>query len=391
MGLERVLGDHRSGCAFVQSRVLRDLSNVSKSHYFESCKSSRRYRHLASLSTDFTHSHSQLALKANDLFAEVPALSKTLKNFHLYAGDGHFHAASSHDKRDQSGVKNAVGHLYSLNLRNGFLSHLALGSDGTNKKPNDMGVLKKLDIKTLRQGAKKGQKVLYIWDRAGIDFQQWDRWKHNSGIYFLSRVKKNMKLEHPLAQPYDREDPLNAGIVADELVSHSAGGMIRRVTYIIPETGEKMAFLTNLGPAIPPGLVAQLYFMRWRIEKSFDDIKNKLYETKAWAMSYEAKRMQAAFIVLAYNLAQLLHADLESGRGETGTMDSGNIGKKAKRLAALTEKTEGRGDKLPLLRRTYLRASQLSVKFYRWLRNHIYGQASWSLSKARLSKLYDHF
>jgi hypothetical protein len=36
-------------------------------------------------------------------------------------------------------------------------------------------------------------KVLYIWNRAGIDFRQWFKWKEN-GIYFLSREKENMKL-----------------------------------------------------------------------------------------------------------------------------------------------------------------------------------------------------
>jgi hypothetical protein len=41
--------------------------------------------------------------------------------------------------------------------------------------------------------------------------------------------------------------------------------------------------------------------MRWRIGKSFDEVNNKLYETKAWAKSLNSKKMQAAFIVLAYN------------------------------------------------------------------------------------------
>jgi len=53
------------------------------------------------------------------------------------------------------------GHLYALNLRNQFLSHLSLSSDGTKKKPHDMGVLKKLDVMQLRQGAANGTKVLY--------------------------------------------------------------------------------------------------------------------------------------------------------------------------------------------------------------------------------------
>ncbi len=390
-GLQRVIGDHRSGCAFIQDRVLRDELDLTKSHYFESLKSTRRHEHLTSISQQFFHNHAQLALKENNLFGADPALKKALENFHLYAGDGHFHAASSHDKSDNQDLKNAVGHLYSLNLRNQFLSHLALSSDGTKKKPHDMGVLKKLDIQTLRQGAKKGQKVLYIWDRAGIDFRQWYDWKHQHGIYFISRVKKNMKLEHPLPQDFSKDDPINAGIIADELVSNSCGTMIRRVCYRIPETGEVMEFLTNLGKNISPGIIAQLYFMRWRIEKSFDEIKNKLYEIKAWAASLNAKKMQATFIVLGYNLAQLLNREIEVQLPEGEPQNKGNEKKKAKRMKALEKKLEARGDVLPKLREIYQEASQLSVIFYRWLRKHLHDPASWATAQSRLTTLYTNF
>jgi hypothetical protein len=390
-GLQRVIGDHRSGCAFVQDRAMRDELQLTKSHYFESFKSTRRHDHLASLSQQFVHHHAQLALKENDLFGSDPGLKKALEKLHLYAGDGHFHAASSHDKRDDKNTKNAIGHLYALNLRNQFLSHLALGSDGTKKKPHDMGVLKKLDIQTLRQGATKGQKVLYIWDRAGIDFAQWHQWKNQHAIYFLSRVKENMNLEHPLAQDFNQDDPINAGVIADELVSNSSGTMIRRVRYRIPETGEVMEFLTNLGNTISPGIIAQLYFMRWRIEKSFDEVKNKLYEIKAWAKSLNAKKMQAAFIVLTYNLSQLLNREIEGNTPDDEPQDKANGKKKAKRLDELEKKVKARGHRLPKLRKIYRESSQLSVKFYRWLRKHLHDPAPWALAQSRLATLYANF
>jgi hypothetical protein len=390
-GLQRVIGDHRSGCAFIQARFLRDELDLSKSHYFESLKSSRRHDHLASISQQFIQANAQLTLKENDIFGADPALKKALENFHLYAGDGHFHAASSHDKRDEKGIKNAVGHLYALNLRNQFLSHLALSSDGTKKKPHDMGVLKKLDIQTLRQGATKGQKVIYTWDRAGIDFRQWNDWKHQHGIYFISRVKKNMKLEHPLPQDFKKDDPINAGIISDELVSNQCGTMIRRVRYRIPETGEVMEYLTNLGKSISPGIIAQLYYMRWRIEKTFDELKNKLYEIKAWAASLNAKKMQATFIVLAYNLAQVLDQEIESQLPESEQQDKGNEKKKEERMATLKKKLEARGDVLPELRAIYRKPSQLSVIFYRWLSSHLHDPAPWATAQSRLATLYANF
>lgn len=394
-GLQRVIGQHDSGCDYLQKRAARGSFNLTKSNYFESCKSPRRYRHLKGLTEDFLQHHSQHALKHQDLFDDHPAASKPLKDFHLYAGDGHFHAASSHDPRDSKQRKNPIGHLYTFNLRNHHLSHLALGSDGKSKKPHDMGVLKKQDPTTLRQGALKGQKVLYIWDRAGIDFQQWHRWKNNNAIYLLSLVKENMKLEHPLPQDYDRDDPINAGILADELVSNQSGTMIRRVRLRVPETAESMEFLTNLGKTIPPGLVAQLYFMRWRIEKSFDEIKNKLHEAKAWAASEEAKKMQAAFIVLAYNLTRSLNEkvveDQKNDDPQNPHRDRAAEKKREKRLKELEQKVTARGDQLPLLRKLDQKATQLSVKFYRWLESNLYDPSPWRLTLSRLQTIFDRY
>jgi hypothetical protein len=172
-------------------------------------------------------------------------------------------------------MKNAIGHLYALNLRTHHLSHLALGSDGAKKKPHDMGVLKRVDIETLRQGARKGQKALYIWDRAIIDFQQWLTWKNNNAIYVISRVKENMILQAPLPQIFDCEDPVNAGGSSRRAGQQSKWYDGARVTFRVPETGEVMELLTTLGNAVLPGLVAQLYFMRWRIEKNFDELKQR--------------------------------------------------------------------------------------------------------------------
>ena len=68
-----------------------------------------------------------------------------------------------------------------------------------------------------------------------------------------------------------------------------------------------------------------------------------------------------------------------------------NTDKQAKRLDCLIIMVEARGDKLPLLRLIYQRASQLSVKFYRWLRRQIYDPASWEDSQARLRLTYAKF
>jgi hypothetical protein len=103
--------------------------------------------------------------------------------------------SSTEPSRLQETTKYPVGHLYCLNLRTQGLSHLCLLDQITRKKEHDLRALKALSADILRQGAAKGRKVLLVWDRAAIDFQQWHRWKHQNGIYFLSREKENMRLD----------------------------------------------------------------------------------------------------------------------------------------------------------------------------------------------------
>ena len=57
-----------------------------------------------------------------------------------------------------------------------------------------MAVLKSLAPATLRQGAKRRRKVIYAYDRAAIDFEQWNKWKQGNGIYFISRTKETLIL-----------------------------------------------------------------------------------------------------------------------------------------------------------------------------------------------------
>ena len=112
------------------------------------------------------------------------AAFKCLDDFDLYAGDGHFIAAASHDKATPrkspakikpvsraaafTATKYATGHLYSLDLHSHCMTHLTVSDQVERNKEHDMRALKRQDIQTLRQSAATGRKVLYIWDRAGI-------------------------------------------------------------------------------------------------------------------------------------------------------------------------------------------------------------------------------
>ena len=385
-GLERGLTELESGCGFLQNLHFHpDYEAPKRSTYFEGFKSARRLKHLRDLNDTFTQSEAQKALIENP----TADLHPSLQDFHLQAGDGHFHGASTHDPRDHKGRKNATGHLYTLNLRTGLLHHLCLSGKGVSKlKPHDMGSLKRLEIDALRQGATKGQKVLYIWDRAGLDFGAWQRWKQGSGIYFLSREKSNTAFIKCGHLPFDREDSLNTGVISDEQGAPGGGHMIRRITSISPDNGEHLVFLTNLPASVPPGVIAQLYFLRWRIEKSFDVFKNKLHERKSWAKSESAKEAHAGFLVLSYNLGWQLHQELEK---EEGLKNVTNEKKQAKRQEALETRAKNLGEILPKLRRGIQAATQLSVIYWRWIRSEFRIPTPWANALSNLRLIYEVF
>jgi len=378
LGVRRAIEEHPSGRAFLQHLASGGVAAPEHSHFFETLKSPRRLALVSEVSKGLAAGLPELP---GDWWSGVPELA----GFDVYAGDGHFHAAAAHDPRDRKdGGKYAAGHFFSLNLRSHALSHLSAADQVGRHKEHDMHVLKRLNNRTLRQGAAKGRKVLCVWDRAGIDFRQWRRWKQAGGIYFLSREKKNMALEVIGENQWDRADPRNAGVLADELVSTSQGVHVRRVRYHCAQRGETFSFLTN-ECTLPPGVIAHLCRLRWEIEKVFDEFKNKLGETQAWASSANAKTMQAHFLCMAHNLMIRCEAELER---EHGVRNEAELARRASRLEAEQERLAKTNAVLPLLVRSFQRLTVRSVKFIRWLRVQLFARPRHDPDIAALRHLY---
>jgi hypothetical protein len=380
-GLLRVLSQEPSGRAFVQKLFDLGRTRISHSLFFETLKSNRRLnlcRQVGiSLYEDMKSIYSQ-----DDPLIKYPQLEE----YDIYAGDGHYHAAACHDVK-KSGKKHPVQHFYSVDLRTHGLRHLTLAdTTGKRKKEHDIRALKRLDMETLRQGAEKGRKVIYVWDKAGIDFLQWYKWKHSGGIYFISREKDNMDLLKIADLGFDNKDPINTGVLNYDLVGCSAGFSIQRVIYQCPITEQKFSFITSLSN-IPPGLIAYLYKIRWDIEKIFDQVKNKLVEKKAWATSINAKNMQAQFICIAHNLLLQLEKLLQ----KNGVEDHNENKRRSQRLDKSLSTCATDESKLPGFFKTAKRPTERSVKFIRWIRNHLYLNTSWPRAVASLRRIYAVF
>ena len=433
-GVRRCLELVQSGRDFLQQLADEHDAHINNSTFFESLKSERRLRLLDEI---LAQVRARMSREMPDPFAAFPCL----KDFDLYAGDGHFISAACHDKavprsrpasakpgdttRHKS-TKYATGHLYALDQRSYAMIHLTVADQIERKKEHEMRALKRQTIETLRQGAAKGRKPLYVWDRAGIDFRQWYQWKHQYGIYFLSREKDNMNLEVIGCLEIDRSQVINRGVLADEFVATSQGVSVRRVIYQDPATGVTYSFLTNLPESVPPGVVALLYKMRWDVEKVFDEFKNKLAETKSWASSPTAKTIQARLLCLTRNLMTLMEEDIYKTSAVCNEAEFKRRDKRAKdrarhqpadresaapepnnpeRTRTSPERTSPEpvspepanpepanpDSSSPLeiaVLNAFNRLTQRTVKFIRWLRNHLDLPRSWEAALARLAHVY---
>ena len=380
LGVQRVLSQSVSGRDFLQTHCDLTDSSLRVSTFFESLKSKRRLSLCAEVNVELGKT---LDKTVDDPFVKHPELAE----FEIFAGDGHYHASACHDEK-KGGRKHPVGHFFLFNLRSQALFHMDTAlNEGRRKREHDMHLLKRMTPGELRMNAPKGRKVLYVWDRAGVDFRFWHRCKTGNGVYFLSCEKENMKLMKTGAHPWNQKDPRNEGVIADEYVGSSCGTVIRRVTYFDAATSKTFKFLTNVF-TVEPGLIALLYKCRWHIEKVFDQSKNKLEEIKAWATSHTAKSMQAQFICLTHNLLLLLEMAVEQ---DHGPINEREVRRRKKRLDAVKEKVLKQGGGDPFVHTAIQRLTVRSVRFIRWLRSQLQLRLPWDIALSRLRHAYDNF
>ena len=401
LGIHRVLGEDKSGRAFLQRCLLENISSIELTLFFKSLKSNRRLDHLNEV-CNLLSKELNLALQSSDKLK----LFKELDDFDIYGSDGHFHEWACHDEKFETksqikseatenrteshkSSKRSVQHFYSISLRTKTAHHLTVAQiGGDKKKEHDIHALKRLDKDTLRLNAKKGVKVLHVYDRACIDFHQWYKWKRNDGIYFLSREKSNSALQTIGQPPFDKNDPINKGVISNDMVGTSNGEAFRRIVYQCPLTKEIFSFLTTLPDSIRPGVIVMLYKLRWEVEKLFDSFKNKLEEKKSWASSETAKTMQALFICLTHNLSLLMNKKIELEDDLVYTFDKV---RKEKTLKEKQENLTSEGIEYTSTWETTLSVSQITIKFYRWLRVYATKNTSWSVAIANLRVLYETF
>jgi hypothetical protein len=303
LGLIRALEGDESGRAFLQSLSDRgDEDAVARTTWFDAFQSQRRLSLITEMAT-VSYRHFERELGGRDWLEEFPEL----RNLPVWAVDGHQIEHACHARRDAAGQHVSCGLTYGLCLHSGLVRPLAqFQGDGVRR--HEWPVFKERWRRWLTGERRPGMPIVVV-DPAYIDTQYWIMQKIQRQAMVITREKENMKPIIYGPNAFDTADPVNAGVLADDYAGYS-NAALRRIHYRDPATGKELVFVTTCH-SLRPGLIALLYFLRWKIEKVYDVFKNKLKVRKAWGGGEISALTQAHFVALLHNLLTVLLARME--------------------------------------------------------------------------------
>lgn len=369
LGICRVLSQAASGRDFLQ--MAREVlgEEVARASFFDSLHCRRRSKVLADLNAELV---SQNRSGLEDLLARFPELQDTP----VYAVDGHHIDHAVHSPSDRKGEKVSANNLYLLCLHSGLLWNLgAVQGDG--RHSHEMPVFRNQIVPWLLTGKRvKGKGTpIFIGDPAFVDKVFWTRMVlEGSRARFITRTKSNMKPMIYGSYGWDPKNLVNEGVEADLSVGFDGATTMRIIRYRDPESGVDYEFLTSVMD-LEPGLIALLYLTRWRIEKLFDTTKNKLEETKSWAVGSVAQETRAHLVALTHNLLILLRRELER---EHGIREEKVEQKRREQLIQRQTQARALGRSVAAIQKFLPAAIQLTAQFIRTLRNGILLGMRWA-------------
>lgn len=368
LGIKRVLQNHDSGRDYLQNLKECADGSVARATFFDALHSSRRCAMVEEAARGLQH-----VLKREMNQANVDYLSEfdELAPYQVVAGDGHTIAHSSHAAKNQKGKSQSPSTIYLQDLRTGLMDSFAPVS-GDGNRNHEMPIFRKALLACQDDNSKSHPKTIFVLDRAYIDAAFWKPHPKRSKAewHVITRMKANMAPMCCGDFEFDRDDPINTGVVRVWGAGFTAAcGIMNVVDYIDPETSEPYQFITTLNPdEIRPGVIAYLYFLRWRIEKSFDTFKGEFHELKAWAGGTSAQVIHSSFVAMAYNLARFLLSVLEHGEG---IHDEKVERKYEKELERREVAAQILGRSVHPLHRKMPRMPKLSAQYIRTIRNHL--------------------
>ena len=231
------------------------------------------------------------------------------------------------------------------------------------------------------QAGAKG--TILVIDPVAVDFAFLRGAKFKGNFTVITRMKQNLVVREARPLAWDQRHRVNQGVLTDERVRFGEPGEFRRIVYQDSESGERYEFLTTEFH-LSPGLIAQLYRLRWDIEKFFDVCEHLLGEQRAWAAGPVAAQVQNEFLVLAHNLLLLLNGRLEV---QEGIRDEKVERKYEAALKLRQTSARLQGKRLSPWVRLLRRITRWSSQFTRWLQDAIIHGWEWDVGVTKLRPL----
>jgi len=375
LGLRRIHAPYASGRAFLQSVRQCDVTGVSLKAYFGAASSLRRLALAHELNTVV----SQNLVPKADRFAVFPELAER----EVLALDGHDVQHATHEPpattaKGRREVPDTVTGVFLRNLRSGAARVLAQ----TEGHQHEWAAVKERPWSDFLWHPQAKGTILVI-DPVAVDFEFLRGAKFKGGFTVITRTKTNLVVREARALEWDQKDSRNLGVLSDERIRFGEPGEFRRIRYRDPETGEIYELLTTEFH-LPPGVIAQLYRLRWDIEKLFDVCENLLAEKRAWGVGPVPAQVQNEFLVLAHNLMLNLSQRLES---EEGIRDEKVEIKYEAALKKREAEAKQKGREVSPWVRGLRRITRWSSQFTRWLQDAIIHNWPWQAGVAKLRPL----
>jgi len=375
LGVRRINTSHPSGRSFLQSVRQCEVSDVSLRAFFGAISSNRRLALIHELNTTV----SRTIPSGPDRFAVFPELAGR----DILAVDGHDVKHATHEPKATTAngrreVPDTVTGVFLRNLRTCAARVLAQ----TEGHQHEWAAVKARPWSDFLWHPEARGTILVI-DPVAVDFEFLRGGKFKGGFTVVTRMKENLVVRESKALDWAKSDRRNIGVLSDERVRFGEPGEFRRVRYQDPETGEIYDLLTTEFH-LAPGIIAQLYRLRWDIEKFFDVCENLLGEKRAWGTGPVAAQVQNEFLALVHNLLLDLSQRLED---EEGIRDE-KVEKKYDAALRERQKTaKSNGKSVSPWVAALRRITRWSSQFTRWLQDAIVHGWNWNAGVAKLRPL----